>query len=396
MARLLGSLVLLAAAARGQLHAIVSTKVKGASVRGGLATGPADLEGKPSPIGEYKVATLNEADGTIASLSPALRYADDSTMPGCNAAAAAATYYKSSPLKETLVDANASAFPNCAGCAGKGGKGHCCADPTDASMTPTCFAKKCDELPAGDGERVFALAIDAATGALKANVTFRTPMFAPPFSAWDAAKAVAWSVVPYSYTNLGLFSVDYAEGVATKVADFPKTSTDGVGVCAGRVLSYGNRSHLAYQFGGETDELRFVDLATFTVSTRVSGFYAAFVVDPLAPSALLAVRNVHGGKGIELVTVDPAANATAAILAIPATPLGRMLRAQDQADFAVRPDGLRAWFVASYNIKNGSLVRGMFTVDVAEDRSSATLVSTVEAFSDADGSPWIGTLDYFA
>jgi len=43
----------------------------------------------------------------------------------------------------------------------------------------------------------------------------------------------------------------------------------------------------------------------------------------------------------------------------------------------------------------GKLVRGLFTVDVAADRSSASLVSTVEAFSDDDGKPWFGTLDYF-
>ena len=48
-----------------------------------------------------------------------------------------------------------------------------------------------------------------------------------------------------------------------------------------------------------------------------------------------------------------------------------------------------------YNIPSGALVRGIFTLDLAPDRSNATLIFEGEAFSDDDGKPWIGTLDYF-
>ena len=48
-----------------------------------------------------------------------------------------------------------------------------------------------------------------------------------------------------------------------------------------------------------------------------------------------------------------------------------------------------------YNIPSGALVRGIFTLDLAPERSNATLIFEGEAFSDDDGKPWIGTLDYF-
>jgi len=376
------------------LRAIVAERAK---PHAALMFGPGDDAGAPpaNPVANYSVAILDEATGNVSTVLPPVRFADDATMPGCNAAAAAGVYYKTSPEKFTMKPANASAFHNCAGCAGKR-PGHCCRDPTDPGMSPTCFTKACADLPAAKGETVFSLALDAATGALVRNVTFSTPMFAPPFAAWDAARRVAWSVVPYTYTALGLFKVDFARATATKVRDFNKTSTDGVGVCAGRVLAAGGRSLLAYQFGGQPDALRFVDLETYAVAHEVAGFFAAFVVDPLNPHALLAIRNAHRDKGVELVAVDPVANATTTVLAIASTPAGRMLRAQDQADFAVRPDGLRAWFVASYNVADGRLVRGLFALDVAADRSGAAVVSTIEAFDDDDGKPWIGTIDYFA
>ena len=48
------------------------------------------------------------------------------------------------------------------------------------------------------------------------------------------------------------------------------------------------------------------------------------------------------------MTIDPLNDSVETIYDLKTTPAGTLLRAQDQADFALRPDGLRAWFVASY------------------------------------------------
>ena len=396
--RVLVAFVALArSASGGSLKAIVSPK-KGAS-RSALMFGPEDgLFG--GSVGSFAVATLDEGNGTIVSVtSPYVAFADDSVMPGCNAAAAPGGYWKTSPIEATMVDKNASEFPNCAGCVT--GSGHCCADPTDPAMTPTCFKDACSKIPAGAVGGIYSLFLDAATGEVTSNDTFALPAVSPPFAAWDDAIHKAWAVVPYSYTATGLFLLDYANATATKVADFPKKNTDGVGVCEGRVFTAktSGKKSLAYQFGGTpNDELRVLDLdagANYSQVAALPGFYAGLANDPLDATKLFAVVNVKNA-GIDLVHIDPTdANATKTLLAITSTPNGRMLRAQDQADFAVNADGTRAWLVASYNVDDGKLVRGLFTVDVAADRSSASLVSTVEAFSDDDGKPWFGTLDYF-
>jgi len=392
-----------AAVAGGSLKAIVAPKQ---ARLGAARDAPLYATGPGSTIlgatGAYSIATLDETNGTILSTTPAIYFSDDGVMPGCNAAAAPAdgVYWKTAPLEATFEDANASAYHNCAGCVG--GPGHCCADPTTPSMTPTCFKTACDKIPAGAAGEVFSLGIDAATGAVASNKTFALPAVSPPFSAWDASIEKAWTVVPYSYTEAGLFLLDYANATATRVSTFAKGATDGIGVCEGRVFTAADTGAkaLAYQFGGGlADELRVVDLSDggdYSIVHTLPGFYSGLANDPKDASKLFGVVNVKN-HGLELVHFDPTnANASTTLLKIANTSLGRMLRAQDQADFAVDANGDRAWLVASYNVDpGGKLVRGLFTVDVAADRSSASLVSTVEAFSDDDGKPWFGTLDYF-
>ena len=63
-------------------------------------------------------------------------------------------------------------------------------------------------------------------------------------------------------------------------------------------------------------------------------------------------------------------------------------------------DGLTIWFIASYNLDDGYLCRGMFTVRLdAATRSTGELVNEQYAFGGdkppATGlHPWIGRLDY--
>ena len=320
-----------AAVAGGSLKAIVAPKQ---ARLGAARDAPLYVTGPGSTIlgatGAYSIATLDETNGTILSTTPAIYFSDDGVMPGCNAAAAPAdgVYWKTAPLEATFEDANASAYHNCAGCVA--GPGHCCADPTTPSMTPTCFKAACDEIPAGAAGEIFSLGIDAATGAVAANKTFALPAVSPPFSAWDATIDKAWTVVPYSYTEAGLFLLDYANATATRVSTFAKGATDGIGVCEGRVFTAADTGTkaLAYQFGGGLkDELRVVDLAD-------GGGYA--VVHPraedvgLVPGAARGPRGAARGAGLGRAVVHGVAGPVQGVAARPDLARERLLREGDR------------------------------------------------------------------
>ena len=274
----------------------------------------------------------------------------------------------------------------------------CCRDPS-ASGLGACFAvKDCAVLPADSGTGGDLLSIDMRTGKIKSNVSL-TQGIHPSFGAYNEADQRMYSVVPYSYTEYGVFAYDPATGNVTQAATFPKEQLDGIGVCIGQVIK---SRYLVYMFssGASGDNLVVLDLTTLKIVNQVPGFFGPIAVDPLFPDKLLAIQNVKNNGGVAVVSVDPLTNRTATLLRVPSTTLGRDLRAQDQAAFAVDAvHGTDAWFVASYNVKNGSLARGMFKASLAKDRSSGTaggsrLVSQQEAWGDADGKPWLGRVDY--
>ena len=184
--------------------------------------------------------------GNITSTTPGVPVPDAATMPGCRAAAGAGAYWTASLVSTTMVAENASAEPNCAGCAAPNATAHCCADPTDPTMLPACFTSKCGDVPASTAGGVSVLQIDAASGSVVGNATFPPGAAAPPaFAAWDDATGLAYSVIPFTYSDLGLYELNYHNATAKQLKTYPKQPTDGVGSCEGRVVVLDGSRHFA-------------------------------------------------------------------------------------------------------------------------------------------------------
>ena len=338
------------------------------------------------------VLGLNGTGSVVSASSPPLAYTEDAIDPGCNAAYRASqnVYYKTT--------SNIVTFEASTGCDGFGGcaaGAACCVNPAVPTDTPTCYAvDACSELSAGDLGVI--VTIDAASGRALANASMSAP-YHPPFGAFSEADGVMLSLVPTDYFSLSLVAYDVATGAVEVRHTLEKGQLDGVAVCEGLVLSTTNE--LVYAMSnGDGDYLLAIDTGTYAVRTLADAFYGPLAEDPTAPGAILALHNIPKG-GLELVRIDAATGAVSVVLRVASTSLGSDLRAQDQAGLAIAADGSAGWFLASYNLPDGSLARGMFTVAIDAQSGNATLVDEQWAFGgDATGGdgahPWIGKLDW--
>lgn len=239
------------------------------------------------------------------------------------------------------------------------------------------------------GPRAARYTIDASTGAVTHAVNL-SAYYPPTFGAFSKRAGLLYTLVPYEYTAVGLFSINPQSGAVVQLATLPKGQLDGVAVCEG--LLFNGRYLLYVMSAGRSDNLFVYDLNSLKVVNAVSGFYGPLAVDPAAPDTVLAIQNVK--PGLRLVRLSPLTNATTELLRLNRTSLGEDLRAQDQASLAT--DGKSAWFVASYNDpKTGMLYRGMYTVVLSADRASATLVEERPSFGGKLPGVWLGRLDAF-
>merc|ERR1719230_402149 len=81
------------------------------------------------------------------------------------------------------------------------------------------------------------LSIDVVSGAVVGNATMTGTPHHPVALALSRATGVAYGVVPFAYTEYGLFSFDAASGAVAQLAAFPKQTMDGLADCVGGVLS---------------------------------------------------------------------------------------------------------------------------------------------------------------
>jgi hypothetical protein len=234
------------------------------------------------------------------------------------------------------------------------------------------------------------LTIDAGTGRLLRSVPMNGEVGHPTFGSFNRKDGKVYTVIPYSYNEAGVFSVDPISGESRKLFSFAKASTDGIGICVGRVWNDG--AHLIFQMSSDKDNMMVMDLQSGKIVNRVEGFFAMHVQDPLNKERLLAIQNMH--PGIKLVSLDPLTGDSVDLFSMNTTTLGSDLCAQDQAGFAVDTSGQILWFLASYNDEAGDLYRGVFELELATDRSSAALTSEYgPAFGQGTGF-FFGRLDY--
>jgi len=334
----------------------------------------------------YAISLLDSANGSLVASTPiAGAFKDDAMMPGCNAGVdeAAGLFYKTTVLERTFEPST-----DCGGC---DTGSVCCRDPTDPGSAAYCLgADACKDIPAGDGQGAQLLTIDGTSGRVLKNVTLSRGIH-PAFGAFNAKDGQLYGVVPYSYTEYGLFSLSPDTGAVTQLYTWPKGQMDGIGVCEGLFLS--DATTLVFQLGSDTDHLLAVDTNTGLIQHETPGFYGPFARAPLHPGKLIALQNLHN-RGFQLLLLDPLGADDPTVLgALNATSLGRDLRAQDQACLAVHPEGSTIAVQASYNLASGYLARGVFVF--ALEGTTATLISEAEAFDDSDGKPWNGLYTWF-
>jgi len=318
--------------------------------------------------------------------SPLTYHDDSSGTPGCNAAldSKRKVYYKTAIKTITYIPGDCPS-----GC---GSKGTCCKDPTAVGDQGSCFSVPCGSIPTGAGlGGGDLLTIDIETCVVLRNKTMTGTPHHPPSLAYSEATGLSYGVIPYSYTEYGIFSYDAESGEVSQLNTMKKGTMDGIGNCIGGVLEWNNRTVLWYQLSqGHTHTMVFVDLHTLQEVQRVPGFFIT-VKDPNAPHSLLGLLNTE--PGVRLVRLSPATNRTTTLFSMNATSLGSDLRAQDQASLAINDQGSRVWFAASYNTPSGELDRGVFTLELHSD--SATLLSEAKLFGQPDQKTTvIGRLDW--
>lgn len=353
-------------------------------------TGVSNATGGGSVQQQIFHISKHDGSGSVVGLSQgSFSIQDDASgTPGCNAALdrTRGVYHKTAIRLSTYEPGN------CTDTCPSGST--CCKDPSAKGDDGSCFSvPSCAQIPDGAGlGGGDLLSIDIDTGKVVSNITMVGTPHHPPSLAFSERTGLAYGVVPYAYTEYGIFSYNLRSGAVTQLNTMKKGSMDGIGNCIGGVLELNGTSLLWYQRSeGHNHTLLFVDLSTMQEVQRIPGFYMT-AEDPSQPGTLLGLTNTE--PGVALVRLSPMANTSTTLFSLRTTTLGSDLRAQDQASLAVDDAGTTVWFAASYNTASGKLYRGIFTLGLAGD-SNVTLKSQHKFFGEPDDNTTIvGRIDW--